>query len=83
MRKARVRSFFVSLSVLALAGLSSAAFAQSATPAPIDYGAMVGTVRTEIGSALVTGLPAIAAIIGVLTGLGIVWRLMKRGAKTA
>lgn len=61
--------------------LATGAHAQSSSPT-IDYGALATSTKDGVFSALGAGAPVAFAVLAGMLGLGVVWRLVKRGAKS-
>lgn len=83
-RNSRISRFAVMFFGLAVLGLVAVpARAQGGTPAPsLDYGALATSTKDGVISALGAGAPIAFAVLAAMLGLGVVWRLLKRGAKS-
>lgn len=73
----------VAVTGAALALATAPAFAQTETPAGVDYAGMINGGKTELTTALTAIGPAVFGIMAILAAVGLAWKFFKRGAKSS
>lgn len=77
----RSRAIFVKSALLGFA-TALPAFVYAQTPETVDHAALATAASTGIQDAAAKGAPVAFLVMAILVGIGLIWRYMKRAAKS-